>query len=89
MVAECFNAQDPDVAMSVEQAIDEQQEQLQREFAGHQAIYQELSTFRNMVDTRSRVRLVEPKTLIPDRFGKENGPELDNMITSGQRISSA
>ena len=27
-----------------------------------------------MVDTRSRVRLVEPKTLMPDWFGKKNGP---------------
>ena len=26
-----------------------------------------------MVDTRSRVRSVEPKTLMPDRFGKKNG----------------
>ena len=28
----------------------------------------------SMVDTRSRVRLVEPKTLMPDRSGKKNGP---------------
>ena len=37
-------------------------------------MHQELGTLRSMVDTRSRVRLVEPKTLMPDRFGKKNGP---------------
>ena len=61
------------VAMSVEQAIQELQEQLQRVSAGHQAMHQELTTLRSMVDTRSRVRLVEPETLMPDRFGKKNG----------------
>ena len=70
----CFNAQDPCVAMSVEQAIHELQEQLQRVSAGHQAMNQELATLRSMVDTRSRIRLVEPKTLMPDRFCKNNGP---------------
>ena len=60
--------------MSVEQAIHELQEQLQRVSAGHQAMHQELTTLRSMVDTRSRIRLVEPKTLMPDRFGKKNGP---------------
>ena len=70
--------------MSVEQAhqrlgiaegvINELQEQLQRVSAGHQAMHQELSTPRSQVDTRSRVRLVEPKTLMPDLFGKKNGP---------------
>ena len=64
----------PSVAMSVEQAIHELQEQLQRISAGHQAMHQELTTLRSMVDTRSRVWLVEPKTLMPDRFGKKNGP---------------
>ena len=38
------------------------------------AMHQELTIFRSMVDTRSRVRLVELKTLMPDRFGKKNGP---------------
>ena len=42
--------------------------------AGHQAMHQELSALRSTVDTRSRIRLVEPKTLMPDRFGKKNGP---------------
>ena len=37
-------------------------------------MHQELSALRSQVDTRSRVRLVEPKTLLPDRFGKKNGP---------------
>ena len=37
-------------------------------------MHQELTPLRSMVDTRSRVRLVEPKTLLPDRFGKKNGP---------------
>ena len=70
--------------MSVEQAhqrlgiaegvIHELQEQLQRVSAGHQAMHQELSNLRGQVETRSRVRLVEPKTLMPDRFGKNNGP---------------
>ena len=70
--------------MSVEQAhqclgiaegvIHKMQEQLHRVSAGHQAMHQELSTLRNQVDTRSRVRLVEPKTLMPDQFGKKNGP---------------
>ena len=60
--------------MSVEQAIHQLQEQLQRGSAGHQAMHQELTALRSMVDTRSRVRLVEPKTLMPDRFGKKNGP---------------
>ena len=56
--------------MSVEQAIHELQEQLQQVSAGHQAMHQELTTLRSMVDARSRVRLVEPKTLMPDRFGR-------------------
>ena len=70
--------------MSVEQAhqrlgidegvIHELQEQLQRVSAGHWAMHQELSAVRSKADTRSRVRLVEPKTLIPDRFGMKNGP---------------
>ena len=60
--------------MSVEQAIHELQEQMQRVSAGHQAMHQELSALRNQMDARSRIRLVEPKTLMPDRFGKRNGP---------------
>ena len=60
--------------MSVEQAIHELQEQPQQVSAGQQAMHQELTTLRSMVDTRSRIRLVEPKTSMPDRFGKKNDP---------------
>ena len=64
-----------------EGVIHELQEQLQRVTAGHQAahealqtIHQEMSLIRSQIDTRSRVRLVEPKSLMPDRFGKKNSP---------------
>ena len=84
-----FNAEDPilRVVMCVEQAhqrlgiavgvIHELREQLQRVEAAHEAlqsIHQEMSTLRSQIDTRSRIRLVEPKSLMPDRFGKKNGP---------------
>ena len=59
--------------MSVEEAVHELQEQLQRVSASHQAMHQELTTLRSIVDTRSRVRLVEPNTLMPNRLGKKNG----------------
>ena len=54
--------------------IHELQEQLQRVSAGHQATHQLLSILRSKVDTRSSVRLVVSKTLMPDRFGKKNSP---------------
>ena len=64
-----------------EGVIHELQEQLRRASAGHQAahealqaIHQEMSALRSQIDTRSRIRLVEPKSLMPDRFGKKNGP---------------
>ena len=60
--------------MSMEQAIHELQEQLQRVSAGHQAMHQELSALHSMVDTRARIWLVGPKSLMPDRFGKKSGP---------------
>ena len=92
----CFNAQDPGVAMSVEAAhqrlgiaegvIHDMQEQRQRVSAGHQAMHQELSTLRSQVGTRSRVRLVEPKTLMPDLFGKKNGPSWRTLVVSGERL---
>ena len=81
-----LNAEDPILrgAMPVEQAhqrlgiaegvIHEVQEQLQRVSAGQQAMHQELSFIRSQIDTRSRIRLVEPKSLMPDGFGKKNGP---------------
>ena len=37
-------------------------------------MHQELSALRSQADTRSRVQLVEPKTLMPDKFGMKNGP---------------
>ena len=70
--------------MSVEQAIHELQEQLQRVSAGHQAMRQELTTLRSMLDTRSRVRLVEPKTLTPDLFGKKKGPSWTALLQAGK-----
>ena len=69
--------------MSVEQAIHEPLEQLQRVSAGHQAMHQELTTLRSMVDTRSRVRLVEPKTFDARPVRKEERPELENLVISG------
>ena len=57
-----------------EGVIHELLEQLQRVPVGHQAAHQELSALRSQADTRSRVRLVEPKTLMPDLIGKKNGP---------------
>ena len=63
-----------------EGVIREIQEQLQRVSAGHQAaheahhaIHQEKSPLRSQIDTRSRIRLVELKSLMPDRFGKKSG----------------
>ena len=65
----------------VEGVIQDLQEQLQRVTAGHQAahealqtIHQETNLRRNHMEVRSRVRLVEPKSLMPDRFGKKNSP---------------
>ena len=65
--------------MFVEQAIHELQEQLLRVTACRKALHQELASLRSLVDTRSRVRLVEPKTLMPDWFGK-NGPSWENLV---------
>ena len=50
------STQDPSVAMSVQQAIHELQEQLERVSGGHQAMHQELSTLRRMVDTTLRTQ---------------------------------
>ena len=64
-----------------EGVIQELQDQLQRVTAGHQAahealqaIHQEMKLLRGQIDTRPRIRLVEPMSLMPDRFGKKNGP---------------
>ena len=60
----------------------ELQVQLQRVSAGHQVphealqpiIHQGMNLLRCQIETRSRIRLVEPKSLMPDRFGKKTGP---------------
>ena len=64
-----------------EGVIQELQDQLQRVSAGRQAahealqtIHHEMSLLRSQNDSKSRKQLVEPKSLIPDRFGKKNGP---------------
>ena len=64
-----------------EGVIREEQDRLQRVADGHQAthealqtIHQEVNLLRSQIETRSRIRLVEPKSLMPDRFGKRNGP---------------
>ena len=64
-----------------EGVIHELQEQLQRVSAGHQAahealqsIHQEMSILRGQMDTRSRIWLVEPKSLMSYRFWNKNGP---------------
>ena len=72
--------------MSVEQAhqrvgiaeavTHELQEQLQRVSAGHQAAHESLQSCQKMIqiDTRSRTRVVELKSLMPERFRKKSGP---------------
>ena len=56
------------------------QDQLQQVTAAHeaahealQAIHQEMDHIRNQAGPRARTRLVEPKSLMPDRFGKKSG----------------
>ena len=58
-----------------ERVIREVQDQLQRVSAGHQAahealqsIHQEMNLLRGQIETRSRILLVEPKSLMPDRL---------------------
>ena len=46
-------------------------------------------TPQSMVDARSRVRLVEPKTLMPDRFGKKNGSSSGELRRRGARGAEA
>ena len=75
--------------MSVEQAIHELQEQLQRVSAGHQAMHQELSALRSMVDTRSRVWLVEPKTLMPETGSGRRTARVGERGHTWQGTSSA
>ena len=59
----------------------ELQDQLQRVATRHQAAHealqsthQEVNFLSGQIETRSRIRLVEPKSLMPDRFGKKTGP---------------
>ena len=80
---------------SLRESFTNYREQLQRVSAGHQApheapqsIQQELATLRSQIDTRSRIRMVEPKSLIPDRFGKKNG-QVGEPGRTWQETSSA
>ena len=69
-----------------EGVIRELQDQLQRVLAAHQAahealqsIHQEMNLLHGQIETRSRIRLVEPKSWMPDQFGK-NRPESENLV---------
>ena len=64
-----------------EGVIRELQDQLQRVSARHQAahealqsIQQEMNLLRGQIETRSRIRLVEPKSLMPNWLGKKTDP---------------
>ena len=64
-----------------ERVIRELQDQLQRVASGHQAAHealqtthQEMNLLRRQIETRSRIQLVEPKSLMPDRLGKKTDP---------------
>ena len=64
-----------------EGVIRELQDHLQRVAAGHQAahealqtVHHEMNLLRGQIETWSRIQLVEPKSLRPDRFGKKTGP---------------
>ena len=61
--------------------IRELQDQLPRVAARHQAAnealqntHQEVNLLRGHIETRSRIRLVEPESLMPDHFGKKTRP---------------
>ena len=76
-----------------EGVIRELHDQLQRVAAGHQAahealqtIHQEMNFLRGRFETRSRIRLVEPNSLMPDRFGKKTGPMLENLVIFGKGL---
>ena len=72
--------------MSVEQAIHELQEQLQRVSAGHQAMHQELSTFPQYggYEVARPVGGAEDFDARPVR--KEERPELENWVISGKGL---
>ena len=72
--------------MSVEQAIHELQERLQRVSAGHQAKHPELTTLRSVVDTSLARPVGGAKDLDARPVWKEERPELQNLIVSGERF---
>ena len=72
--------------MSVEQAIHELQEQLQRVSASHQAMHQELTTLPRY----GRYEVARPvggakEFDCKSGSGSKNGPELENLVVSGER----
>ena len=67
----------------------ELQDQLQRVAAGHQAahealqtLHQEVNFLRGQSETRSRIRLVEPKR----RVREEDQLELENLVVFGKGL---
>ena len=72
-----------------EGVIRELQDQLQRVAAGHQAahealqtLHQEVNFLRGQSETRSRIRLVEPKR----RVREEDQLELENLVVFGKGL---
>ena len=49
-------------------------------------MHQELTTLRSQIDTRSRLRLVETKSLMPDPIREEDRPELENLVVLGKGL---
>ena len=45
-----------------------------------------MNLLRDQIETNSPVRLVEPKSLMPDSFGKKNRPELENLVEFGKGL---
>ena len=48
-------------------------------------IHQEMSLFRSQTYTRAGIRL-EPKSLMPDQFGKKNGPSWRTLVVLGKGL---
>ena len=77
-----------------EEVTREMQDQLQRvagHLAAHEAlhtVHQEMNLLRSQIERRSIIRLAEPKSLMPDRFGKRSGPKLV-VLGKGLRWSGA
>ena len=81
LIAAMFGEQSNQRLGDAEGVIPELQDQLQRVAAGHQAAHealqtthQEMNLLRSQIERRSRIRLVEPKSLMPDRFSKKTSP---------------